>query len=207
MSNRLLDTPRLLPPSTFLIVGVCISCYLLQVTTGLVPLHHVTMCPRLVIYWHEYYRIVTSAFFHGDFMHIAMNMMSALALSSLLEQEMGTIRHFVSVLWAVLVTNAIYLLVAYLASVVFHTDDLMYQHAVGFSGVLFHMLVLESSLSLGIGNSRSLFGFASVPSWLYPWVLYVVMVTKSNGALEPNAARQSVSYHILTSFPFETTDS
>jgi hypothetical protein len=42
----------------------------------------------------------------------------------------------------------------------------------GFSGVLFHYVVLEVSESRGAGT-RALFGLASVPDRWYPWALYV----------------------------------
>ena len=56
-----------------------------------------------------------------------------------------------------------------LLSAAFGFDGLMYQHAVGFSGVLFHLSVLECNM--GQNRSRDLFGIVTVPSYLYPWVL------------------------------------
>jgi rhomboid domain-containing protein 1 len=100
-----------------------------------------------------------------------MNMMSTLALSTLLEKQMGTLRHLLSILWAILMTNVVYILVSYLLSTLFAYDDLMFQHAVGFSGVLFHLLVLESNLLGQQESYRSVFGVINVPSWSYPWVL------------------------------------
>ena len=100
-------------------------------------------------------------------MHIAMNMLSTVALSGQLERELGTLRHVHSVAWAILCSNSIYMIVAYLLSILFMYDHLMYQHSVGFSGILFHMLVLECQA----GGSRNIFGVVSVPAWVYPWVL------------------------------------
>jgi len=54
----------------------------------------------------------------------------------------------------------------------------MYRHGAGFSGVLFHLLVLECSIAsapASQSSSRSIFGFVSVPAYLYPWVLLVVL--------------------------------
>jgi membrane associated rhomboid family serine protease len=166
---RFSEVTSKLPPSTLGIIALCCSLYLIQATTNVPALRSVTMCPRDVIYNHQYYRIITSALFHGGIMHLLMNMMSTLALSSLLERELGTIRHLFTVVAAILFTGLLYLLLAYAVSAVFMDQNLMDQHAVGFSGVLFQMLVMESNL-IGGGN-RSLFGVITVPSWLYPWVL------------------------------------
>ncbi len=47
------------------------------------------------------------------------------------------------------------------------------ESAVGFSGVLFSLAVLESSSSGGA--TRSLFGFVSVPTKYYPWAMLIAM--------------------------------
>ncbi|GKY99459.1 hypothetical protein MPSEU_000900400 [Mayamaea pseudoterrestris] len=172
--SRFNEISSRLPPTTFGVIVLCCVLYLVQAIANAPPLQRVTMCPHNVIVLHEYYRIMTSALYHGGLLHITMNMVSTLALSSLLERELGTIRHFLSVLVAILFTSLIYLLVALIASDVFAYNALMYQQAAGFSGVLFHMLVLETSL-VGAGGDRTLFGFVNVPSWLYPWVLLVVL--------------------------------
>jgi hypothetical protein len=127
----------------------------------------------LVIYLHEYYRIITSTLFHGSLMHIGMNMMSTLAISTMLEKKLGTLRHVISTLWAILLTGVIYLVVAYVGYVLFNDVKLMYQHSIGFSGIIFHMSILECNLSPS--QSRSIFGVFSVPSWLYPWALLIVL--------------------------------
>jgi len=71
-----------------------------------------------------------------------------------------------------LLTSAIYILIAYAAYAVFGYDAWMYQHAVGFSGIIFHLSVLESQLHPG---PRSVFGFFSVPAFVYPWLLLLAL--------------------------------
>lgn len=158
-----------LPPSTCVFVALCSGLFVVQNVSHL-PLQSVTMCPRNIIHLHEYYRVETSALFHGGIMHIAMNLASTLALSPLLERKLGTLRHLLSVLWTIQLAGVVYLVVAYVAATVFAYGRLMDQHSVGFSGVLFYMLVLEANLS-GATGSRSLLGIATVPSWMYPWAL------------------------------------
>ena len=45
----------------------------------------------MAIYQYEYYRLFTSAVFHGGIMHIAMNMMSLQAMGTSLVREPGGI--------------------------------------------------------------------------------------------------------------------
>jgi membrane associated rhomboid family serine protease len=163
---------RDIPPTTLGIIGLCTLLYVLQLILDL-DLHKVTLCPRLVLYLNEYYRIITSCFFHADIMHIGMNMVSTAGISSILEKRFGTLRHLVTTLWSVLLTSCVYILVAVFLSVVIGYDSLMYQHSVGFSGVIFHMSILECSLAPT--RSRSVFGFFSVPSYLYPVALLVAL--------------------------------
>ena len=166
-NSRATDLFRSIPTGTVGIVAICCFLYLVQLLVDF-PLHKVTLCPRLVLYLHEYYRIITSALFHGSIMHIAMNMMSTVGLSSMLEKRSGTLYHLLATGVAMFATSIVYISMANAASWTGH-DSLMYQHSIGFSGVLFHMVVLESNL--GGHTSRSVFGFFAVPAFVYPWVL------------------------------------
>lgn len=63
------------------------------------------------------------------------------------------------------------------------TNDPQYinQHAVGFSGVIFTLALIECH-----GSSvpyRHIFGFIRVPTKLYPWALLVVLSVSSSDAL------------------------
>ncbi|CAM9920629.1 unnamed protein product, partial [Heterosigma akashiwo] len=55
------------------------------------------------------------------------------------------------------------------------TDDpsWMVQNAVGFSGIIFTLAVVESYRSLT--PTRSIFGFVQVPTRIYPWALMIVL--------------------------------
>lgn len=170
--SRATELLRSIPPATLSIMLVCCSVYLYQVVMS-PNVQDFTMNPRLIIYFHEYYRLVTSTLFHGSALHIGMNMMSTLAISSLLEKQFGTLRHGLTILWAILWTTLTYSTIACLLYVLFGMEGLMYQHALGFSGVIFHLSVLESNLTPH--RSRSLFGFVSVPSVAYPWALLVFL--------------------------------
>ena len=171
-STRSADALRSIPPTTLGVIAICVSIQVFQATISGWNLHLFTMCPRLILFTHEYYRVFTSVFFHANLMHIGMNMLSTSTISSLLEKKIGTMRLLFSIWWAILLTSAIYITIAYVAYVVFGYDAWMYQHAVGFSGIIFHLSVLDSHFHPG---PRSVFGFFSVPAFVYPWVLLLAL--------------------------------
>lgn len=170
--SRSTELLRSLPICTLGILGLCIGLHVLLLALDW-DLQQFTMCPRLVLYLHEWYRVITGALFHANLMHIGMNMMSTFGISTLLEKRLGTLRHLLSTLWAILLTSLIYLGVSYALFLFLGETKWMYQHSVGFSGILFHMTVLECNLSTT--RSRSLFGFVNVPTYLYPWALLILL--------------------------------
>jgi membrane associated rhomboid family serine protease len=101
-------------------------------------------------------------------------MMALVPMGSELERIMGSVRLlYLTVLLAT--TNAVlHLLIASLAGYnpFYQYDHLMNECAIGFSGILFSMIVIETSLS-GV-TSRSVFGLFNVPAKLYPWILLIV---------------------------------
>ena len=106
-------------------------------------------------------------------MHLFFNMMSTAAIGTLLEKRFGTLKHAITILWGILLTSVFYTLWAFIAYKLFGIEKPMYQHSVGFSGVIFQLSVLEANLSPA--TSRSVFGFFFVPAYLYPWALLVVL--------------------------------
>lgn len=172
MSSRAASAVSSIPPATLSIIMVCCLVFLFQIVMD-PPLHHYTLCPRLVIHLSEYYRFVTSAIFHGGALHLIFNMTSLAAIGSLLEKRSGTFMHAVTVLWGILLTSATYTICAVLLHVTFGSEALMYQHSVGFSGVIFQLSVLEANLSPS--TARSVFGFFRVPAHLYPWALLLAL--------------------------------
>jgi len=153
-------------------MGLCILTFMYQLLAD-PQLHNYTMVPKNVIYDHEFYRIFTSSLFHGSFMHLGMNMMSTMAISSMLEKQIGTLMMSITILWGIVLTSTIYIFIAWLLYVSIGYNHLMMQHSVGFSGVIFQLSVLESSTSPN--RSRSVFGVFTVSSRLYPWALLIVL--------------------------------
>ena len=160
------------PIGTAGVIGLCCSAHVSQIVLD-VNVRHFTMAPRLVLHLHQCYRIVTSCFVHGSLMHISMNMLSTATIGALLERRFGTLSHLVIILWSIVLTGIFYLSLAVAAQKLAGSDDLLNSHALGFSGIMFHLLVLESNLTPNA--TRSIFGFINVPSYAYPVAMLVVM--------------------------------
>lgn len=174
-NNRVNELIRQTPIATILIIGVCILLYLLQMIFDL-PIHSVTLCPQLIIYKGQIYRIVTNSLFHStSIMHIGMNMLSCFTLAKQLELHYGTIRLLLLTMYSIVLTSCLYVFIAYMLYVIpfIQYKYYMYTHSIGFSGVLFHYLVLECSILSS--SNRNLFGSITVPSYLYPWVILIII--------------------------------
>ncbi|KAJ1457624.1 hypothetical protein M885DRAFT_461626 [Pelagophyceae sp. CCMP2097] len=132
-----------------------------------------TLCARCVLHDQEWYRVVTSAFLHGGLLHVGMNMFSVVAIGSMLEQQLGSARLGLWLLWAVPLCGAASCGLA--SMLILASGDAGYerQHSLGFSGVIFAMAVLEVARSPA--ETRSVLGFFNVPAKLYPWAMLVLM--------------------------------
>lgn len=158
------------PLANLIIIGSCSLAFVYQIV-GDPNLVDYTMCPRNVLYLHEFYRIITSALFHGSIMHLGMNMMSTYAIGNSLERRFGTFYYFLTVMWGIVLTSFIYMIISVSIFWIFDVEGPFLQHSVGFSGVIFQLSVLESDSSPD--THRSVFGFVSVPIMLYPWALLI----------------------------------
>jgi rhomboid domain-containing protein 1 len=171
MSNgsRFQELIQITPPITLCTIATCTILYILFEVLLDIHLSTVTFCPQLILYHGQIYRIVTSVLFHSNTIHIVMNMMSTYSLGTLLEQQIGSFRLLYTIGLSMIVTSCLSIGTAFLLSILFHSDTFMNQHSIGFSGILFHLSVLECHTHPNI--RRNLFGSVEIPSYLYPWVL------------------------------------
>lgn len=113
--------------------------------------------------------MITSAFLHGSVFHVGMNMMTFLSIGSALEKKFGTMWHWTIICFSVISVSTTYVLIAstlYFSGIM---AEVMNSHGVGFSGTLFHLLVIQCNLNSS--TSHSVFGVFQVSSKFYPWVL------------------------------------
>ncbi|KAJ6406815.1 hypothetical protein OIU84_010350 [Salix udensis] len=163
-----------IPFLTSAVVVVCGAIYLVCLLSGYDSFYEICFLPTAVVSHFQVYRIYTSILFHGSLLHVLFNMLALVPLGSELERIMGSIRlAYLIILLAT--TNAIFHL--FIALLVAHNPFhpypyLMNECAIGFSGILFSMIVIETSLS-GV-QSRSVFGLFNVPAKWYAFILLVV---------------------------------
>ncbi|KAK9290596.1 hypothetical protein L1049_008767 [Liquidambar formosana] len=163
-----------IPFLTSAVVIVCGTIYLVCLLVGYDSFVEICFLPSAIISRFQVYRIYTSVIFHGSLLHVMFNMLALVPLGSDLERIMGSVRllHMIILLAT---SNAIFhlLIALVVAHNPFHSDQyLMNECAIGFSGILFSMIVIETSLS-GV-QSRSVFGIFNVPAKWYAWILLVV---------------------------------
>ncbi|CAK8544223.1 unnamed protein product [Lathyrus sativus] len=174
LSTRVNQYWESIPFLTSAVVIVCGVIYFVCLLVGYDSFAEICFLPSAVVTQFQVYRIYTSIFFHLSMLHVLFNMMAFIPLGSELERIMGSVRLlYLTILLAT--SNAIFhVLVAVLVKYnPFVTNVyLMNECAVGFSGVLFSMIVIETSLS-GV-QSRSVFGLFNVPAKWYAFFLLVV---------------------------------
>nr|AIY60753.1 rhomboid protein Ginbi_RBL15 [Ginkgo biloba] len=156
------------------LVIVCGIIYLVCLLFGYDSYDEICFWPTVVISRFQVYRIYTSVLFHGSVLHVMFNMLALVPIGSGLERIMGSIRYLHVTLLLATSNAVLHLLIAYLTA---HNPLHSYPYfmkecTIGFSGIIFAMIVMETSLN---GNqSRSVFGLFNVPGKWYAWILLVL---------------------------------
>ena len=167
--SRSAELLRTTPLSVLFIITLCTLTYCWQVIYQPVE-HNFTICPQKIIFEYQIYRMITSSFLHGNLFHIAMNMMSFLQLGTILERSFGTVWHLSIILWSVVLTNSTFVFIAF-TMYLCGMEGEMNGHALGFSGTLFHLMVIQCHLNAS--STHSILGMFQVSSKVYPWVLLI----------------------------------
>ncbi|KAK2969164.1 hypothetical protein RJ640_009923 [Escallonia rubra] len=155
------------------------------------------MITNIVFLVFAVYRIYTSIVFHGSLLHVVFNMLALVPLGSEMERVMGSIRLLYIIILLATSNAMFHLLIAFLIAYnpLNPYEYLLNECAIGFSGVLFSMIVIETSLS-GV-QSRSVFGLFNVPAKWYPWILLVAFQL-----LAPNVSLLGHLCGILSGFAY-----
>ncbi|XP_022842794.1 rhomboid-like protein 15 isoform X1 [Olea europaea var. sylvestris] len=186
-----------IPFLTSAMVIFCGVIYFVCLLVGYDSFAEVCFLPSDVISRFQVYRIYTAILFHGSLLHVMFNMLALVPLGSELERVMGSIRLLYIIILLATSNAILHLFVALLVAYnPFHPyENLMNECAIGFSGVLFSMIVIETGLS-GV-QSRSVFGLFHVATKWYPWILLVVFQL-----LMPNVSLLGHLCGILSGFAY-----
>lgn len=163
-----------LPLCTVGVVGLCCAVQLGEFLFAW-PTEGLALVAAPVVYAHEYWRVFTAAFTHGGVVHLLMNMSSMVAIGGSLERQVGSLQLAFAVVWQTVVTGTVHVVLSWVLAVAV-LGDLSYlqQPSVGFSGVLFALVVLDTRRS-SPDATRPLFGFFPVPMRAYPWLMLLVL--------------------------------
>ncbi|EPS61536.1 hypothetical protein M569_13261 [Genlisea aurea] len=174
LSTRLNQWWEGIPFVTSMVLVVCSIVYFVCLLVGYDSFAEVCFWPTAVVSRFQVYRFYTAILFHGSLLHLTFNMLALVPMGSELERIMGSIR--ISYIMVLLATSnaVLHLLLALIVAhnPLHHDHSLMDQCSIGFSGILFSLIVIETSLSGA--QHRSVFGLFNVPAKWYVWILLVI---------------------------------
>ena len=90
---------------------------------------------------YEFHRLITSAFFHVNLLHIGMNMMSFFYLGQHLERLFGSTLYFFNIVVFILFGGILHVALGYALALILRDAQWVFTRSVGFSGVLFSLAV------------------------------------------------------------------
>ncbi|CAI5516953.1 unnamed protein product [Closterium sp. Naga37s-1] len=161
------------PLITASVFAICVAVFAVDLLTGYDSFREVCFSPSLALLHWQVYRALTSIFFHKGLLHIALNLSTLLPLAAPLERHLGSLRLLHALLLLACLNSLIHSALAFMPKLLLGWWGWWAgECCIGFSGVLFALIVLD--LQVGGGRDRSIFGFFTVPTAWYPWVLLVL---------------------------------
>jgi len=158
-----------LPLGTRAVVILLVGNYVFCALVGYDAFAEVCMAPHWVLHDMQLHRLVTSAFFHGSVIHLGFNVMAFTPMASSLERHLGSVQFAHMVALFVLLDSCFHVCLALGAATLGYAS--MRECAIGFSGVIFGLIVVDTHLVAV--RERSIFGFFTVPSQWYPLSLLI----------------------------------
>ena len=120
----------------------------------------------------ELWRLVTAVFVHGGLLHLVFNMLSFTQLGATLETRIGTVSFLYHILLFAVLTSVLHSGIALFMHVGGNSSQ-FYSASVGFSGVLFALMVIDAHVNEP--GPRAVLGLFTVQSRMYPWVMLFVL--------------------------------
>jgi membrane associated rhomboid family serine protease len=108
LTTRLSDWWNKIPLYTRTILALCVGLYLFQLLTSIPNVSNICFSPLSVISFpSRFYTILTHPFFHLGIFHIVFNMMATLSFGVSLENRLGTVELFLSLISLILLAVSI----------------------------------------------------------------------------------------------------
>lgn len=156
-----------LPMITRGIVAICIVVQIVDSVTHGRMTALLCLAPNKLISGWQVTRIVTHAFVHTGWFHLILNMMTLISFGPKVELHLGSIQFANVVLQFSIWGALIYTIMAFAVDIV-HESDLDGTCVLGFSGVLFALLVVFV-YKFSTSESVKVFGLFPIPNTIAPW--------------------------------------
>lgn len=157
--------------TTAAVTVACSAIYVLQLLVGFDSFGAVCLAPALLVGRLQLWRAWSSVLFHGSILHLVFNMLAYASMGPRLERHVGTVGFLYLQLLFAATNAAVGAAAAYAAGLAY--PPLLQECAIGYSGVLFALILIEGRLAGAA--SRSIFGFFSIPTVWYPWALMLLL--------------------------------
>eukprot|EP00040_Diaphanoeca_grandis_P030626 m.181429 g.181429 ORF g.181429 m.181429 type:complete len:345 (+) comp32065_c1_seq1:321-1355(+) len=158
-----------LPVVTRMIVAICVTLHVLQLGIGDQVGNALCLHPRKTVAGMQVWRLLSHAFVHSSWLHLLLNMLSLIPFAPKIELHLGSLQ-FLNVLVQFAVwSSLIYIFVTFIITILSDSSQLDTTCVVGFSGVLFGLMVVYI-YKFSVKESIKVFGLFSIPNTLAPWV-------------------------------------
>ena len=158
-----------IPPVTLLAILGQIGIYL-----QLLVVPRLCLSGATVWYDGQYMRLVVPAFRHTNDIHLYYNMVSLAWKGLEMERRLGSFKYLVTLAVLVVTSSSLYVILAVLGSDLLENTTLINQCAIGFSGVLFAMKVVNIHHGNLEQERQSYFGFL-VPLRYAVWLELIII--------------------------------
>lgn len=168
---------RSLPTLTFFLLLLLLLLHLTRTLTGLAPSYSYSLPSRFSSF-QESYRLLTGPLLHADALHLTLNALALANVGGKLENQFGTSLFAAVLLFAWISTGFLYVCMMQFAGFVFGDPDWSMAYAIGFSGVLFALFVIEVNVDVNSEEVNVIPIFGSqvrIPKRVQPWIMILVV--------------------------------
>lgn len=104
---------------------------------------NITFVPYLILEKGEYYRLITSNFFHGNIFHLLTNIYSFYSFSYILENQFrNSVKYAALIFFLGILSNIIVILISLIEIYLFKTSNIYYTQILGFSSIIFGLKII-----------------------------------------------------------------